>query len=130
MKKAILVALALVAGATFNSVNAQEPMSRIDSLSYTIGMSQTQGLKDYLKNRLNMDMNYMDMFLRGLNEAIAAGADKSKTAYYAGTQIGQQILNQIVPSVNKEVFGADSTQTISLDRFVQGLTPFLKQYLF
>ena len=120
MKKAIFVALALVAGATFNSVSAQEPMSRIDSLSYTIGMSQTQGLKDYLKNRLNMDLNFIDTFVRGLNEAVAAGADKSKTAYYAGTQIGQQIIHQIMPSVNKEVFGADSTQSISLDRFVQG----------
>jgi FKBP-type peptidyl-prolyl cis-trans isomerase FklB len=120
MKKAIIVALALVAGATFNSVNAQEPMSRVDSLSYTIGMSQTQGLKDYLKNRLNMDLNYMDDFIKGLNEGAYAGDDKKKSAYYAGLQIGQQILNQIMPGINKEVFGADSTQSISLDRFVQG----------
>ena len=50
MKKTIMVALALlVAGATFNSVQAQQaPTTRIDSLSYSIGMAQTQGLKDYL----------------------------------------------------------------------------------
>ena len=50
MKKTIMVALALlVVGATFNSTRAQQaPATRIDSLSYSIGMAQTQGLKDYL----------------------------------------------------------------------------------
>jgi FKBP-type peptidyl-prolyl cis-trans isomerase FklB len=120
MKKAILVALVLVAGATFHSVYAQQPMSRIDSLSYTIGMAQTQGLKDYLKNRLNVDLTYMDLFVNGLKEAVAASGDKAKTAYFAGTQIGQQVANQMIPGINKEVFGADSTQSVNIERFMQG----------
>jgi FKBP-type peptidyl-prolyl cis-trans isomerase FklB len=119
MKKAIIVALVLVAGATFNSVQAQE-MSRVDTLSYAIGMAQTQGLKDYLKNRLNIDLNYMDAFVQGLRTAVAAGTDKSKNAYFAGTQIGQQIITQMMPAINKDAFGADSSQTINIDQFMAG----------
>ena len=40
--------------------------------------------------------------------------DKKKAAYYAGIQIGQQISNQMVKGINHEVFGEDSTKSISL----------------
>ena len=116
-----MVALALlVVGATFNSVHAQQaPTTRIDSLSYSIGMSQTQGLKDYLSKQLKIDVNYMDDFVKGLKEGVAESS-QAKAAYYAGTQIGQQILRQMMPGLNKELFGAESTKKISLDQFMAG----------
>lgn len=116
-----MVALALiVVGATFNSAKAQQaPVSRIDSLSYSIGMAQTQGLKEYLKNNLKIDLNYLDDFVKGLREG-AADNSQAKVAYYAGTQIGQQIQRQMMPAINKDVFGAESTQSISLDQFMAG----------
>jgi len=119
MKKAIIVALVLVAGATFNSVKAQS-MSRVDSLSYSMGMAQTNGLIEFLQKRLNVDMNYVDAFIQGLRTAIAAGNEKSKVAYFAGTQIGQQVIGQMIPDINKDVFGADSTQSISIEQFQAG----------
>jgi FKBP-type peptidyl-prolyl cis-trans isomerase FklB len=121
MKQTIMVALALiVVGATFNSAKAQQaPVSRIDSLSYSIGMAQTQGLKEYLKNNLKIDLNYLDDFVKGLREG-AADNSQAKVAYYAGTQIGQQIQRQMMPAINKDVFGAESTQSISLDQFMAG----------
>lgn len=121
MKKAIMVALALlVAGATFNSVRAQQPVSRIDTLSYAIGMAQTQGLKEYLSSRLNVNLSYMDDFIKGLNEGAGAGNDQRRNAYYAGLQIGQQIANQMMGGINREIFGSDSTRTISKELFMAG----------
>ena len=121
MKKTIMVALALlVVGATFNSVKAQQaPATRIDSLSYSIGMAQTQGLKDYLAKQMKIDLNYMDDFVKGLKEGAFAENSQPKAAYYAGIQIGQQILRQMMPSLNKDVFG-ESNKSVSLDQFMAG----------
>lgn len=92
----------------------------VDTLSYAIGMAQTQGLKDYLVERMGIDTAYMDQFIKGLNEGANAGDDKKQAAYYAGIQIGQQISNQMVKGINHEVFGNDSTKTISLKNFMAG----------
>ena len=94
--------------------------SDVDTVSYAIGMAQTQGLKDYLVGRLGVDTAYMDEFIKGLNEGANAGDDKKKAAYYAGIQIGQQIANQMVKGINHELFGEDSTKTISLKNFMAG----------
>ena len=94
--------------------------SDVDSMSYAIGMAQTQGLKEYLVERLGVDTTYMDEFIKGLNEGANAGDSKKKAAYYAGIQIGQQISNQMVKGINHEVFGSDSTKTISLKNFMAG----------
>ena len=117
-----MVALALlVVGATFNSARAQQiPPTRIDSLSYSMGMAQTQGLKDYLSKQMKIDVNLTDDFVKGLKEGVNAGEDKQKAAYYAGLQIGQQIANQMKPGINKELFGDDSSKSISMDQFMAG----------
>jgi len=115
--------MAIAAAATLASCTGKGPKADlktdIDSLSYSIGMSQTQGLKDYLVQRVEMDTAYMDEFIKGLNEGVKE-TSKKKDAYYAGLQIGQQIKNQMIKGVNKELFGADSTKTISVDNFMAG----------
>ena len=122
MKKYYMVALALlVVGATFNSANAQQiPPTRIDSLSYSMGMAQTQGLKDYLAKQMKIDVNLTNDFVKGLKEGVNADEDKQKAAYYAGLQIGQQIVRQMKPGINKELFGDDNTKSISMDQFMAG----------
>jgi FKBP-type peptidyl-prolyl cis-trans isomerase FklB len=122
MKKYYMVALALLmAGATFNSVQAQQiPPTRVDSLSYSMGMAQTQGLKDYLAKQIKIDVNLTDDFVKGLKEGVNADEDKQKAAYYAGLQIGQQIVRQMKPGINKELFGDDNTKSISMDQFMAG----------
>ncbi len=92
----------------------------IDTLSYAIGMAQSTGLRGYLVNRMGVDTAYIDEFIKGLNDGANAGDDKKKTAYYAGLQIGQQVSQQLVKGVNYELFGEDSTQTISLRNFLAG----------
>ena len=124
MRKFTFAVIAAVAAVTFFSCGNSTPKanlkSDVDTVSYAIGMAQTQGLKDYLVGRLDIDTAYMDEFIKGLNEGANAGDDKKKAAYYAGIQIGQQIANQMVKGINHELFGEDSTKTISLKNFMAG----------
>ena len=95
MKKLTFVAALAIAAATFtgcgNSTPKADLKTDIDTLSYAMGMSQTQGLKDFLVARMNIDTTYMDQFIKGLNEGANAGDDKARAAYYAGLQIGQPV---------------------------------------
>ena len=113
------VVLAAVIASCGNGTPKAELKNDIDTLSYAIGMAQTQGLRDYL-TRIGVDSAYMNEFVKGLNEGANAGDDKKKTAYYAGIQIGQQISQQMMKGINYELFGEDSTQTISLKNFMAG----------
>ena len=90
----------------------------IDTMSYALGLSQTQGLRDYIVMRLGVDTAYIDEFIRGLNDGVNAGDDKKKTAYYAGIQIGQQVGGMMIKGINHEVFGEDSTKTISMKNYM------------
>ena len=124
MKKIMFVAAMAIAAATFTGCGNSTPKaslkSDVDTLSYAIGMAQTQGLKEYLVGGLGVDTAYMAEFIKGLNEGANAGDNKKKAAYYAGIQIGQQISNRMVKGINHEIFGDDSTKTISLKNFMAG----------
>ena len=72
MKKLTFVAALAIAAAVFTGCGHSTPKADlktdVDSMSYAIGMSQTQGLKDYLVERLGVDTAYMDEFIKGLND--------------------------------------------------------------
>lgn len=76
MKRIIIVALACVVGATFHSAKAQQLQNRVDSLSYSFGLAQSQGLIRFLqqfdqeifgKGEKGLDI---DLFLAGLNTGV------------------------------------------------------------
>ena len=118
MKKiTTLAAIAAVAGLA--SCTAQAPKANLktelDSLSYSIGMAQTQGLKGYLVGRMDVDTAYLAEFIKGVNEG-AKKSGKKETAYMAGLQIG----NQMMKGINHELFGNDSVKTISKENFLAG----------
>ena len=124
MKKLMFVAVMAIAAAAFTGCGNSTPKanlkSDVDTLSYAIGMAQTQGLKEYLVGSLDIDTAYMAEFIKGLNEGANAGDNKKKAAYYAGIQIGQTISNRMVKGINRELFGDDSTKTISMKNFMAG----------
>ncbi len=122
MKKLIFTAFAAVTLAmVFSCGNSPKADLRddVDTLSYAIGLAQSQGLREYLYN-MGLDSTDMDEFYKGLNVGINAGDNTKKTAYFVGNQIGQQIVNQMIPNINSQLFGTDSTQTISLKNFLAG----------
>ena len=124
MKQLAFVAAMAIAAATLASCGNSTPKADlkndVETMSYAMGMAQTQGLKDFLVGRMQIDTTYMDDFIKGLNDGANAGDDKKKAAYYAGIQIGQQISNQMIKGINSEVYGQDSTKSISLKNFMAG----------
>ena len=123
MKKFSILAAVVVAaimGSCTNGTPKANLKDDVDTLSYAIGLAQTQGLKQYLSMRMDVDTTYIDEFVKGLNEAVNAGDNKKKAAYYAGLQIGMQVSQQMIKGINMEVFGDDSTHTISLKNFMAG----------
>ena len=124
MKKIMFAAMAAVIAIMAASCDNGAPKANlrtdVDTMSYAIGMAQTQGLKEYLVGSLGVDTAYMSEFIKGLNEGVNAGDNKKKAAYFAGIQIGQQISTRMITGINHEVFGDDSTKTISLKNFMSG----------
>ena len=131
MKKFTLAALVAIAAAAFTSCGNGTPKANlsdnIDSLSYAIGVSQSDGIKGYLSERLGVDTAYIDEFLKGVTDGATAGDDKKKAAYVAGLQIGQQIGTQMLKGANTEIFGADSTKTLSLKNILAGFAAGTKE---
>ena len=132
MKKFSIVAALAIAVASFvascGNSGSNKPYLKndVDTLSYAIGLAQTQGLKQYLV-QMDVDTTYMDAFVKGLREGANAGDDKKKAAYYMGIQIGQQISNRMVKGINHELFGEDSTKTISMKNFLAGFIQGVKE---
>ena len=67
------------AAATFvgcgNSTPKADLKTDVDTMSYAMGMSQTQGLKEFMVERMGVDTAYMDDFIKGLNDGANAGDD-------------------------------------------------------
>lgn len=120
MKKMIIMALAITAGALFNGAAAQKKgnkkgkaiapkmtiASSSDSLSYAAGMAITNGLDAYLKQQFGVDSTDMEQFMRGFKEAVNNKTDKNFKAYAAGISIAQQLTERMLPSMK-----ADFTDT-------------------
>ena len=139
MKKIIIVALALLVSATFNTVAAQknkdkkkaaakvvQPVqitTRADSISYAMGASVTQELTAFLKNNFNVDSIYMADVIRGFEDGIKGNPNDH--AYSAGIQIANIVMTRMLPEMKKDFEGTD----ISLDTemFNHGFVDALKK---
>ena len=70
MKKLFFGALVACVAATFvacgNSTPKADLKNDVDTMSYAMGMSQTQGLKEFMVERMGVDTAYMDDFIRFL----------------------------------------------------------------
>lgn len=71
MKK-ISFFVAIAAAASLASCTAQAPKANmkndVDSLSYMMGITNTQGLDMYMSQQLGVDTAYMSDFIRGVKE--------------------------------------------------------------
>ena len=121
MKKVTFM-MTLAAAAALTSCTAQAPKvnlsTDIDSLSYAIGMARTEGLDQFLMQQ-GIDSTQMAEFIKGFNEG-AAKIDKKDVAYMTGLQVGQMVSKQWVEGFNQQIFGNDSTQSLSRENLLAG----------
>ena len=96
-----------------------------DSTSYAAGYAATEGLMQYLTQRLNVDTAHINDFLRGFREALAKVNDPAFSAYVAGNNIAEQATKQILPGMSRELVGTDDS--ISAKPFFAGFIAGVKQ---
>lgn len=114
--------MALAVSAGLASCTAQSPKANlktdIDSLSYAFGMAQTEGIEQYF-NQQGIDSTQMADFIKGFNEG-ATKIGKKDGAYMAGLQLGQMVSKRWVEGLNQQIFGTDSTKTVSRENLLAG----------
>ena len=103
-----------------NSAGKLKLESQIDTLSYAIGMTQTEGITKYLSETLNIDTALMDYFVFGFLENKMPSGEEQKKAYLSGSTIRMQVDNKTIPGVNHELFVNDTTLSISPNLFYAG----------
>ena len=135
MKKALFIALALVAGASSFTANAVkkktvmapakekvEPVvltNSSDSVSYAAGMTMTNGLVPFLLQQ-KMDTTLMSEFVRSFMENVKRGDDPKMKAYVIGMSIAQQVNERMLPGMRKEF--ENTPDSILADLFYRGFT--------
>ncbi len=92
----------------------------VDVFSYAIGLANTNGLKNYLAGRMNIDTAYIADFLKGFDVPVQTEQEKKMQAFCAGLEIRQQVQNQIIPGLNRQIAGNDSVKTLIDSQFIQG----------
>ena len=141
MKRIMIIALALVAGASLFTAEAAkkkvvkkvetpvvEPVvlkSSSDSVSYAGGMSMTNGLIPYLIQQQGVDTAYMADFVKGFQEVMKMGTDPKMKAYVAGMEIATQVRDRMLPNLKKEF--TDTPDTIVNDLFYRGFVDALQK---
>lgn len=120
MKKVIfaMAAGAMILASCGNGTPSAKLENSVDTLSYYLGVAQTQGLNEYMTMQLGVDSTCINDFIRGINDAVNAGDNKQKQAYFAGLQIGAQIKNQMFRQINYQLAGKDSVEVLSVKNFM------------
>lgn len=143
MKKILFIALAVLASASFATVEAKTkkekkkkavPAKQVekvyslttssDSLSYAAGYSMTDGLIPYLIQQQGVDTAYMADFIEGFREVVNAQGDKRLKARTAGAEIANQVLQRMMPNLQKDF--TDTPDSINTELFYYGFVQALR----
>lgn len=130
MKKIIfMLALALVATSAMAKAKKTTKKAKavevevvdtinINDFSFHMGRANTQGLKQYLVQRMGIDTTYMTDFLEGFEAARMTETDKRMKARLAGMEIRQQVENQVMPQINMQI--DDTQERLNRAEFTRG----------
>ena len=121
MKKIIIMALVLVAGASFNTLLAKDKkdkkkknvktevpaqialQSSEDTLSYAAGKALTEGLETFLERQYGISDVQKADFVRGLCDAFKQRNDSVFQAYSTGIMIAEQLNKSMLPGLQQEL---------------------------
>lgn len=118
------IALTAVSSCAHDETATAALNNNIDSLSYAIGTTHTQGLNAYLSKQFGMDTTQTDEFLKGLKDGFNLHKQDEK-AYAIGLGVAQQ-LNKVIENTNRTLFANDSSKKISIENYMAGFTDVLK----
>ena len=129
MKKLIILCAALCCLSTSaatkkKSKKAEAPATEkvdtlgIDLFSYAFGKANTNGLMQYLVQRMGVDTTYIEDFLQGFDTKELTESDKRQKARLSGVEIRQQVENQMLPQIAQQV--NDSARTLNTVMFLHG----------
>lgn len=90
----------------------------VDSFSYAIGKANTQGLTQYLAQRMGVEAAYIADFVEGFDAGTMTEADKKQKARLAGMEIRSQVEEQIIPQIANQV--NDSVDVLNHQLFIAG----------
>ena len=141
MKKVVLLALAVVAGASFCTVDAKKKKKEVveekpvavpvvlnngsDSVSYAAGMAITNGLMPFLKQQHGLDSTNIGTFIKAFEEAINAEDSPEAKARIAGAEIANQVRSRMLPGISGDF--KDSPDSIIPNIFYRGFIDAMKQ---
>lgn len=111
----------LIPGCSAFSQN-DDTQSDLEEMYYLLGIAQTQGLKEYLEKNTSVDLQYESSFLIGVQDGAEQGTDAEKAAYLVGTQIGLQIVEHMIPGINKELLGDSLQRPALVKEFMKGFS--------
>lgn len=139
MKKTMIIALAVMAGALLNTADAKkkktikaaeievvkplELVSSSDTLSYAAGMMMTDGLIPYLQQQ-GVDTAYMAKFIEGFEKVAYSGENPEMKAYAMGMQIANMFKDNMLGRMKSELKDTPDSiiNEIAYRGFVDGLT--------
>ena len=90
----------------------------VDTFSYLFGKANTNGLTNYLTQRMGVDAAYLEDFVKGFQQTALTEADKKEKARLAGIEIRSQVENQVIAQANKQI--NDSVDILNKALFVKG----------
>lgn len=92
-----------------------------DSVAYIMGVAQSNGLMQYIKNNLGVDTAFVDVFAKSVMESIGIDlSDPSNKAKDAGRQIASQI-RTMTENFSKDYYSADPGMTVDPSIVAQGV---------
>lgn len=90
----------------------------ISEFSFHMGRANTQGLEQYLVQRMGVDTKYMKDFIEGFEAGKLTEDDIRMKARLAGMEIRQQVENQVIPQISRQI--NDSVDVMNHDEFIRG----------
>lgn len=126
--KQILFAAGIAAISLASCNNNVEPTfnDSVDSLTYELGVSQADGLRQYMTMQLQVDTTQLDEFIKGMKEGALQKSDNASQAYSRGVEVGRQI-QQMAEGLGKDVYPDDSTKTVKVENLLAGIIAGLKR---
>lgn len=121
MKKILYVAAIALTAMTSCQKGSMKPVldNDVDTISYEVGVANSVYAETFLQQAA-LDSTFLEEFMAGVKESTMGAQDKKKLARYLGIMFGVQS-NMQIEGLERDIFGADSTQHLSRRNYIAGI---------